>query len=269
MSLDKSILGQKVDAPESYNPGILFPITRSQQRSGFTKPIEFKGADIWYAYEISWLNPKGKPQVALGRFIFDANSENIVESKSLKLYLNSFNNFRVDNIQELQKIITKDLSNTSQSNVDVYLFGVKEKCEFLEYDGICLDDLDVEISYDKKVDISHLKHHETFIKEKLYTDLFKANCLVTSQADWASVFIEYEGPKIDREGLLKYLISYRNHNSFHEHCIERIYADLLTILQPVNLHVCGKFTRRGGLDITPYRTNKIIELPSFARTIRQ
>lgn len=269
MSLDLSILGKKVDAPESYNPAILFPIPRSGQRSEFADKIKFKGVDIWYAYEISWLNPKGKPQVALGRFIFDANSENIVESKSLKLYLNSLNNFNVENIQTLQNIIKDDLSKASASDVDVTLFSVKDKFEFLEYDGIYLDDLDVEINYEKKVDTSYLKKGDTLVKEKLYTDLFKANCLVTHQADWATLFIEYEGHKIDQEGLLKYLISYRNHNSFHEHCVEHIYADLLTILKPTFLNVYAKFTRRGGLDITPYRTNQIIKLPSFARTTRQ
>jgi len=269
MLLNSSILGKTVDAPKTYDRAVLFPIPRSQQRSSFIYPIEFKGADIWYAYEISWLNTKGKPQVALGRFIFDANSENIVESKSLKLYLNSFNNFYADNIQTIQNIVKKDLSDTSKSDVDVELLDINQECQFFRYDGICLDNLDVDINYEKEVDISYLKSHDVFVKEKIYTDLFKSNCLVTHQADWASVFIEYEGQKIDHEGLLKYLISYRNRSSFHEHCIENIYADLVTIFKPTTLSVYGKYTRRGGIDITPYRTNHIMQLPSFARTTRQ
>lgn len=266
--MDISLLGKKVPAPSSYDPRILFPIPRSQQRSSLPN-LEFEGVDIWHAFEISWLDPEGKARVKIGRFIFDANSEFLVESKSLKLYLNSFNNTRFESAEEVAKIISKDLSLVSSSKVEVELLNLEDKYQFFHYDGICLDSLEIEMDYEKQVDISFLDRHDTWVREKLYTNLFKSNCLVTNQADWASLYIEYEGYQMDYKGLLKYLLSYRNHSSFHEHCVENVYSDLLNIFECSFLSVYGKYTRRGGLDIAPYRATKMTDMPSFDRTSRQ
>ncbi|AVP87466.1 7-cyano-7-deazaguanine reductase [Candidatus Phycorickettsia trachydisci] len=266
--MDSSLLGKKISAPSFYDPQILFPIARSQQRLNLPG-VKFEGVDIWYAYEVSWLDLQGKACVKIGRFIFDANSEFLVESKSLKLYLNSFNNTRFESAEKVAQLISKDLSAVSNSKVEVELLNLDDRYEFFQYDGICLDSLEIEMDYEKDVDTAFLARHDTWVKEKLYTNLFKSNCLVTNQADWASLYIEYEGYQMDYKGLLKYLLSYRNHSSFHEHCVENVYHDLLNTFECSFLSVYGKYTRRGGLDIAPYRATKMENLPSFDRTSRQ
>lgn len=248
-----SQLGKKTEYKDQYDPSLLFPIPRAEKRKeiGVSSNLPFHGKDIWFGYELSWLNAKGKPVVSLAVFSFPCESSHIIESKSFKLYLNSFNQTKFKSREEVLKTLSDDLSKGCGKPVNV------EFIETLPHDsfkGICLDSLDIEIDT-YQLDAGFLKLGEDYVQESLYTNLFKSNCLVTGQPDWASVFIHYQGPHIDHEGLLKYLISYRQHLEFHEQCIERIYTDLIRVCKCEKLTVFGKFTRRGGLDINPFRSN--------------
>jgi 7-cyano-7-deazaguanine reductase len=272
MSLDLSLLGKEVKYPDQYNPQILFSIARSIKRAeiGIYDKLPFKGVDIWNAYEISWLNNKGKPEVALGRFYFDTASEFIIESKSLKLYLNSFNNTKFLSKKQVADLIKEDLSKAANSDVRVELLDVEDRYFFTESNGICLDALDIEVSLPQDVETKYLvRENQNYAEEKIYSHLFKSNCLVTGQPDWATIFIEYKGPKMDHANLLKYLISYRNHNGFHEQCVERIYVDLMIVFSHQYLSVYAKYMRRGGLDICPYRATEMIASPEISRMSRQ
>ena len=261
-----SQLGKKTEYIDQYDPSLLFPIPRGEKRKeiGITSNIPFHGVDIWFGYELSWLNAKGKPEITLAVFTFPCESSHIIESKSFKLYLNSFNQTRFESREEVIKTLINDLSKGCGKSVTVEFV---KKLPQDSFKGICLDSLDIETnSY--QLDPSLLRLGEDYVQESLYTNLFKSNCLVTGQPDWASVFIHYQGPHINHECLLKYLVSYRQHLEFHEQCIERIYTDLLRYCHCEKLTVFGKFTRRGGLDINPYRSNFEQPLPNF-RTHRQ
>lgn len=258
MSLKDSPLGQTTVYTQKYAPDLLYPVPRSMARdkTGISAPLPFTGFDIWNAYEISWLNPRGKPVIALAEFVFPCTSPNIVESKSLKLYLNSFNQTSFESFAAVKKTIEKDLTDAVQAPVTVTLFTPSEfhLRTLTDLPGTCLDTLDVETS-SYHVEPEFLKTVEGSIEETVYTDLFKSNCLATGQPDWGSVWFHYVGNKIDHEGLLKYLISFRDHSGFAEHCTEHLFKDIMEHCKPEKLTIYARYTRRGGLDINPFRSN--------------
>jgi 7-cyano-7-deazaguanine reductase len=255
-----SPLGKSTDYIETYSPHFLFPISRmvARDRIGLQSQLPFEyGADLWTGYELSYLNLKGKPQIALAEFSFPHTSLKIVESKSFKLYLNSFIQSSFESLAAVQKVIQKDLSDAVQMPVQVNLFSPEQfkKRSLEEFKGICLDSLDVETNI-YQVDSNYLKiESQQTEDETVYTDLFKSNCLATGQPDWGSISIRYSGQKINHESLLKYLISYRSHSGFAEYCVEQIFCDILNRCHVKKLSVYARFTRRGGLDINPFRSN--------------
>ena len=251
-------LGQKVDYIEQYTPELLQGVPRSLSREqiGVSQPLPFGGVDIWNGYELSWLNPKGKPQVAILQCQVPIDSQNLIESKSFKLYLNSFNQSVFGSADEVARHLSKDLSACAQAPVKVQLFSAGQfgALHLGELDGTVIDELDIEINaYEPSPEL--LTTGDQQVSETLVSHLLKSNCLITSQPDWASVQIHYEGAAIDRAGLLAYLISFRRHNEFHEQCIERIFCDLMNRCKPHKLAVYARYTRRGGLDINPLRAN--------------
>lgn len=256
---ENSPLGKKSQYASEYDPTLLYPIARKINRDaiGVPQQLPFRGVDIWTAFEISCLNSKGKPMIAIGEIVIPCHSPNIVESKSLKLYLNSFSQMRLESEDHLRRIIERDLSAGFGAEVSVKLIPPKEfhLLQIGDFDGICLDDLDIEVD-NYRIDPSTLQSDSSrYMEQTLFSHLLKSNCLVTGQPDWLSVSMKYCGPKIDCEGLLKYIISFRNTNEFSEQCIERIYMDLLNYCSPEKLTVYGRSTRRGGLDINPFRSN--------------
>lgn len=269
--LKESPLGQRTVYVETYSPDQLFPIPRTLARDKISLPtkLPFDGIDIWSGYEISWLNLKGKPEIAMAEFSFPCTSPNVIESKSFKLYLNSFTQSHFESFAHVKDIFEKDLSKAAGSNVIVDLFPVSAlKIRSLEkFSGVCLDTLDVETNV-YEVNKNFLTTSPVQVEETVYTDLLKSNCLATGQPDWGSVLIRYSGPKINHEELLKYFISYRRHAGFAEHCVEQIYYDILTKCKPKQLTVYGRYTRRGGLDINPFRSN-FEKAPLNTRQFRQ
>lgn len=270
-----SELGKHTAYDLSYNPKRLFPIPRLEKRIEIgVDPVQlpFFGYDGWNHYEVSWLNQKGKPLVAIAEIFYDCSSPFMIESKSLKLYFNSLNNSKFDTIHDVKKIIQQDLEKSIGSPVQVSLQFLKDSSLNIvhhHFEGECIDDIDVECTQ-YTVEPKYLMNEAEVVTETLYSDLLKSNCLVTNQPDWGSVKICYTGKKINREGLLKYLISFRNHNEFHEQCIERIFVDIMNYCQPEELTVYGRYTRRGGLDINPYRTSNKNNIPYHnERLIRQ
>lgn len=273
---EHSPLGKVSAYKTEYDPSLLFPIPRAPKRAEIGLPdgraVPFFGVDIWNAYELSWLNPKGKPQVALASFIIPADTPNIVESKSFKLYLNSFNQTRLESPEALQQLLRQDLSEATGGAVQVRLTAEPDfaRQQMGELDGLLLDRLDIETDiYEPAPQLLRADQEETPVEETLVSHLLKSNCLVTGQPDWGSVQIRYVGAPIDQEGLLKYLISFRNHNEFHEQCVERIFVDVLRQCKPVKLAVYARYTRRGGLDINPFRTNFNTPWPDNRRNARQ
>lgn len=258
---NQSELGQKSGYDSHYNPDRLYPIPRAPKRREINldpDTLTFYGFDCWNHYEVSWLNSRGKPIVATAVIIYDCHSPCIIESKSLKLYFNSFNNSQFPDTETVAQIITKDLSQCIGAKVTVTLTPLSElhkQSIDTSFSGVCLDALDIECS-DYLVKPDFLTTSEKTVDEVLYSDLLKSNCLVTNQPDWGSVQIAYRGKQINHEGLLKYLISFRNHNEFHEQCIERIFNDIMILCKPESLTVYGRYTRRGGLDINPYRSTE-------------
>lgn len=252
------LLGKKTDYVNTYSPGILHPVSRSlaRSKSKIADPLPFTGADIWNGTELSWLNSKGKPEIALGEFTFPCTSPFIVESKSFKLYLNSFNQSSFSCLQEVCDTLVKDLSNVVQAKIGLKLLTPDEVIgrRLASFNGTCLDNLD--ISTDTyNVNPSFLKISEEIAEETLYSNLLKSNCLATGQPDWGSLLVRYKGKKLDPDGLLKYIISYRNHEGFAEHCVEQIYQDIMLCCKPEYLTVYARYTKRGGLDINPFRSN--------------
>lgn len=269
-----SPLGKTSDYITAYSPALLFPIARMQKRSeiGVTEALPFFGVDIWNGYELSWLNAKGKPQVAIATFHIPADSPNIIESKSFKLYLNSFNQTKVASFEKMLETLRTDISAGVGAAVQVKLTEPALFSQFKmgELTGYNIDNLDIDVDvYSPHAGILRCDPNDRTISETLTSDLLKSNCLVTGQPDWASVQIQYTGTTINRESLLRYLISFRNHNEFHEQCVERIFVDIMRDCAPLKLAVYARYTRRGGLDINPFRTNFNAEQPSNARTARQ
>ena len=271
-----SPLGKPAAYVTQYDPLLLFPIPRLGKRVeiGIHDPnvLPFFGVDIWNAYEVSWLNLRGKPQVAIATIIAPADSPNIIESKSFKLYLNSFNQTKLDSPHKLEDLLSKDLSAGfgAQVNVELTLAVVFPHLSLQEPEGILLDQLDIDVT-DYQPNAAHLKtdRNAVIIEEVLLSNLLKSNCLVTGQPDWGSVQIHYVGNPINREGLLKYLISFRDHNEFHEQCVERIFVDIMRHCEPQKLSVYARYTRRGGLDINPWRSNFSEARPENLRLARQ
>ncbi len=277
---EQSQLGKTSAYVDHYDPSLLFPIPRASKRAeiGITGASPFFGADLWTAFELSWLNPRGKPQVALAHITVPCESPNIIESKSFKLYLNSFNNTVCKDAREVQDRLRTDLSEAAwrgaaqPSPVGVRLLApdMFDQEPVHELDGLSLDRLDVECTrYTPAPELLRANHDEAPVTEVLTSNLLKSNCLVTGQPDWGSVQIRYSGAQIDQEGLLQYLVSFRNHNEFHEQCVERIFMDIWTRCQPIQLVVYARYTRRGGLDINPWRTSHPGALPPNVRTARQ
>lgn len=270
-SLTDAPLGRDVSYPDRYDPSLLFPVARAVNRQTLHTPSSWHGADIWNAYEMSWLNPKGKPIVAIGRFSFPCTSPFLVESKSFKLYLNAFSQERIENVDVLADILRADLSAVAGAAVQVDIRPLRGNdtmvCGALP--GINIDDADIEMTdYAPIPGLLQCMPGETLISETLVSDLLKSNCPVTGQPDWGSVQICYTGPRIDPEALLRYIVSLRRHTEFHEHCVEKMYCDIWDACRPQSLLVQARYTRRGGLDINPWRSSAP-QAPVEIRTIRQ
>ncbi len=270
----KSLLGKDTDYSQKYSPALLFPLDRALNRNklNLSSELPFHGEDVWTGFEMSWLNLKGKPVVAIAEFRFPANSPSMIESKSFKLYLNSFNQELFESAVKLREVLKQDLSAAVGAEVQV---------DFLELEGSinshqqlihykCVDELDVEgFEYQPNKLLLKISDSE-IVSESLCSHLLRSNCPVTGQPDWASIFIDYKGPKIQQESLLKYIVSFRQCQDFHEHCVEKIFTDLISECACQSLSVYARYTRRGGLDINPYRAtfDRSPKAPSI-RTARQ
>jgi 7-cyano-7-deazaguanine reductase len=270
-------LGQATPYPDQYDPSLLFPIPRSENRLKLDiKPnqvLPFVGVDIWNAFELSWLNKKGKPQIALAEFQVPADSPNMIESKSFKLYLNSFNSARFDDEAEVRERLITDLSAVAGSKIATRIHSTEAvaKKGMQEMSGVLMDRLDIEIDPSLSADPALLEVNESFgpIEQCLVSHLLKSNCPVTGQPDWASIQIRYQGRPILEEGLLRYLIGFRQLGEFHEHCVETIFTDIKRQCKPEKLSVYARYTRRGGLDINPFRTDHNSPWPENLRHARQ
>lgn len=259
-------LGQETSYESQYNPELLHRIPRHVSRAhlGLEEGnLPFCGQDEWWGFELSWLNPRGMPQVAVGRFSFPATSPYMVESKSFKLYLNSLNQSEFSSREELAETLTRDLSGAAGDEVGVTLHDVEsEELDVQPPRGFCLDSLDIETRrYEPDAALLQLHCDDgeaegRIVEETLYSHLLRSNCPVTGQPDWGTVFFHYHGPALDREALLAYVISFREHQDFHEHCVERMFCDLADLADFKALTVCARYTRRGGLDINPIRSRK-------------
>ncbi|MFC5498741.1 NADPH-dependent 7-cyano-7-deazaguanine reductase QueF [Caenimonas terrae] len=277
---EQSLLGKPAPYVDRYDPSLLFPLSRRPKRDelGLSATLPFFGADLWTAFELSWLTLRGKPQVAIAHVTVPCETPNIVESKSFKLYLNSFTNSRFASADEVRDRIRADISEAAwrgaatQSSVGVKLLlpDQFDKEPVHELDGLSLDRLDIECTdYQPRPELLTAAFDEKPVDETLTSNLLKSNCLVTGQPDWGSVQIRYSGPQIDQGGLLRYLVSFRNHNEFHEQCVERIFMDVWRRCKPAKLMVYARYTRRGGLDINPWRTSHPGAPPPNVRTARQ
>ena len=271
--LKKTELGKPTVYSSHYDPDLLFPIARYVQREkiGVATPPPFKGVDVWNAFEVSWLNNQGKPEVAVGEFVFPCESPNIIESKSLKLYLNSLNHTPFVSTEKVSETLQKDLSEKSGTAVSVLiqsLYSLRDK-KIEDFDGHCLDSLEVTCDT-YVVNSDYLQTNaKNKVEEVLYSHLLRSRCPVTGQPDWGSVQIHYRGKKINPEGLLRYIISFRNHQEFHESCVERMFMDILRRCAPEMLTVHARYTRRGGLDINPIRSTERVIVTDHLRLARQ
>jgi len=282
---EQSQLGKSSAYIDQYDASLLFPIPRAGKRAeiGIAGAAPFFGADMWTAFELSWLNLRGKPQVALVHFTVPCESLNIVESKSFKLYLNSFNNTRFNDADAVKARLRADITEAVWRNtagepvvapatIGVTVVGADQfdREPVHELDGLNLDRLDIEcMQYSPAPELLTVTPNEQPVSEVFVSNLLKSNCLVTGQPDWGSVQISYSGDQIEQGGLLQYIVSFRNHNEFHEQCVERIFMDIWTRCKPTKLTVYARYTRRGGLDINPFRTSHPQALPRNVRTARQ
>ncbi|MBS1140784.1 MAG: queF [Proteobacteria bacterium] len=268
-----SPLGKATEYQCHYAPELLFPIPRQikRQEMGIGDALPFVGEDLWNAYELSWLNPKGKPVVAVGTFRVPFDSPNLIESKSFKLYLNSFNQTTFSDTETVAATMTEDLSAAAGKPVAVMLepLSMRPQALISTPTGVLLDDLDVACDCYQPAPALLSAQGAGLVEETLFSHLLKSNCLVTGQPDWAMVVIRYRGQPIYRAGLLRYIVSFRNHNEFHEQCVERIFTDILKHCAPESLAVHARYTRRGGLDINPFRSTGEFAPPENIREIRQ
>lgn len=259
IAMPETLLGRVVDVPEVYTPSLLQAIPRADARAslGVSDPLPFKGVDQWTAWELSWLNKRGRPQVAVAQIEIGCESAAVAESKSLKLYLNSFNQTRFGSVSEVARTIELDLSVTVKAPVlvDVATPAQMAGRGVASLAGESLDTLDIDCGvYLPEPELLAIDS-DTIVSERLTTDLFRSRCPITGQPDWASILVAYHGPAIDRESLLRYLVSYRQHQGFHEACIEKIFLEIHERCRPHRLTVYGRFLRRGGLDINPLRSS--------------
>ena len=277
---EQSQLGKNSAYVDQYDASLLFPIPRAVKREelGIRSAPIFLGADLWTAFELSWLNLKGKPQVAIAHITVPSESTHIIESKSFKLYLNSFNATRFVDAQAVRDCMREDLDTAlwhggqimARCGVKIILSEEFDKEPVHELDGLNLDRMDIECThYQPAPELLQTQKDEAPVTETLVSHLLKSNCLVTGQPDWGSVQISYSGDQIDQAGLLQYIVSFRNHNEFHEQCVERIFMDIWTRCKPLKLSVYARYTRRGGLDINPWRTSHPQSPPPNIRTARQ
>ena len=276
--ISDSNLGSKTSYPEHYDPNQLFPIARVETRRGSRAESTpaWIGGDIWTAFEISWLDSKGKPVVAIASFEFAKSNPYLIESKSFKLYLNSFNQQQFDSVDKVIEVLEQDLSKAAEGTVKVQLLLSHKwhQCTIINALGNCVDELDVVIdSYEPKPELltladKKLRSADSEQVHILYSNLLKSNCPVTDQPDWGTVIIAYRGQPIDPAAFLKYIVSYRQHNGFHELCVEEIYCDILRHCMPEALFVCARYTRRGGLDINPWRASDESILDSVAELLK-
>jgi 7-cyano-7-deazaguanine reductase len=269
-----SPLGKPTEYRADYAPELLYPIPRQLKRDELgisAAALPFVGEDIWNAYELSWLNTKGKPVVALASFRVPATSPNLIESKSFKLYLNSLNQSSFAETETVQQTLIRDLSAAAGAPVSVNIEVLSSRPQpMLGYpQGILLDELDVVCDTYQPAPQQLITVDGEKVEEILYSHLLKSNCLVTGQPDWAMVVIRYRGRPIDHAGLLRYIVSFRNHNEFHEQCVERIYCDITRQCAPDALAVYARYTRRGGLDINPFRSSGEFPVPENVREVRQ
>ncbi|MDW6092290.1 NADPH-dependent 7-cyano-7-deazaguanine reductase QueF [Vibrio rhizosphaerae] len=267
-------LGQQTVYASHYDPSLLQAVPRSLNRDELqlAAPLPFQGCDLWTLYELSWLNAKGLPQVAIGYVSIPATSPNLIESKSFKLYLNSLNQTKFDDWQAVHARLSADLSDCAGEEVTVNLRHVNDFTHqhIITMEGECIDEQEIEIEqYAFNAAYLEQATGETFVEETLHSHLLKSNCLITNQPDWGSVEIRYRGKQINREALLRYLVSFREHNEFHEQCVERIFTDLMKYCAPQTLTVYARYTRRGGLDINPYRSTEDSQPASILRMARQ
>lgn len=267
-------LGQKTEYSSQYAPSLLQGVPRSLNRNDIqlTDDLPFIGVDIWTLYELSWLNENGLPQVAVGEVTLPATSPNLVESKSFKLYLNSFNQTQFSHWDEVKKALVKDLSECAGEAVDVVINPVTfyDNQPIVSFKGECIDNQDIKIEhYEFDAALLQNSTSDELVSETLVSNLLKSNCLITNQPDWGSVSIQYTGKKINRESLLRYLVSFREHNEFHEQCVERIFTDIQKYCAPTSLTVFARYTRRGGLDINPYRSTEQSRPDNNLRLARQ
>lgn len=269
-----SPLGKPTEYRADYAPELLYPIPRQLKRDELcitADTLPFLGEDLWNAYELSWLNPRGKPMVAVGTLRVPADSPNLIESKSLKLYFNSLNQTAFADTAKVIATLTRDLSAAAGAPVavDVQPLGDQPQAAIDYPQGVRLDDLDVSCEAYQPAPELLAVTDGPIVEETLYSHLLKSNCLVTGQPDWAMVVIRYRGRPIDRAALLRYIVSFRNHNEFHEQCVERIFCDITRQCGPEALAVHARYTRRGGLDINPFRSSGAFPPPGNAREIRQ
>ncbi|MDX1924218.1 MAG: NADPH-dependent 7-cyano-7-deazaguanine reductase QueF [Rickettsiaceae bacterium] len=259
------VLGQGVLYPQQYDPTVLFPIPRIVNRVKIKLGSTFYGYDIWNCYEISWLNSKGKPEVRIAEIFVSSDSPSLIESKSLKLYFFSFNNERFESEEMVRDIMIRDISRATGKEIVVKLKKISEleEIRLSKPDGICIDDLDIEISA-KHSSAKIIKIENQTTEETIYSNLHKTNCLITHQPDWATVIVSYKGPKINHASFLEYIISHRDEDMFHEDSVEKIYADLLGLAKFEKILVEARYTRRGGIDINPIRANFPIDINNYA-----
>lgn len=258
---DSLSLGKPTDYISHYSPELLQGVPRTLNRQQInldeSKALPFMGYDLWNLYELSWLNPMGLPVVAVAEVKVAASSRCLIESKSFKLYLNSFNQSNFKNFDAVAATLKKDLQACAEGDVEVKLLPISSEIDARQIPGVNIDQQEISIS-NYELDPNLLENTadpQQVVSETLNSHLLKSNCLITNQPDWASVYIDYQGPKINQEALLRYLVSFREHNEFHEQCVERIFSDIMQFCKPNTLTVYARYTRRGGLDINPMRSN--------------
>lgn len=253
---DNTPLGKPTHYADQYDPGLLFAIPRAESRSALNlgNDLPFNGCDIWTAWEITWLNASGVPQIASAEILVPAYSPFLIESKSLKLYLGSFAMAKIASTEKLQQMIESDLNARTSSDVELRLHSSADETDIEEFAGVCIDSPDTRCNvFD--VDAHFLETSDEVVTETLHSHVLRSLCPVTDQPDLGSVMVSYKGPQIDRAGLLKYIVSYRQHNDFHEACVERMFMDIMQRCNPEELTVYARYQRRGGIDINPFRSN--------------
>ncbi|MBI6633587.1 NADPH-dependent 7-cyano-7-deazaguanine reductase QueF [Pseudomonas paralactis] len=259
---EHSPLGKSSEYISTYTPSLLFPIPRAAKWAELglsADTLPYKGVDFWNCFELSWLLPSGKPVVAIGEFSIPADSPNIIESKSFKLYLNSLNQTAFADTQSLEATLQTDLSAAAGKPVAVRIRSLAdiEAEGVMALPGVCIDELDINVSSYEHPRPELLRCDDSrVVEESVHSHLLKSNCPVTSQPDWGSVVVEYRGAALDHASLLEYIVSFRQHSDFHEQCVERIFLDLQRLLKPEKLTVYARYVRRGGLDINPYRSTE-------------